>query len=65
MRAHVAFAVLLTLQLAGAGTAAAQTAPAGACVLPTGAWCIPPQSVAPGDACVCLTSVGWRYGTQR
>lgn len=42
----------------------AQTYPAGACVLPSGQWCIPPVVGTAGTTCSCLTSGGWQSGTQ-
>ncbi len=42
----------------------AQSIPIGACVLPSGQWCIPPSKSRVGETCYCLTADGWRKGQQ-
>ncbi|MEX0351272.1 MAG: hypothetical protein AB3N15_17755 [Paracoccaceae bacterium] len=42
----------------------AQSYPIGACILPSGQWCIPPSKGYPGTICSCLTEDGWMEGIQ-
>ncbi|MCL6285403.1 hypothetical protein M3P21_17885 [Ruegeria sp. 2012CJ41-6] len=42
----------------------AQSYPIGACILPSGQWCIPPSTGYPGSICSCLTEDGWMEGIQ-
>lgn len=44
--------------------AVAEDIPVGACVLPSGQWCIPATQGLPGSECYCLTSTGWQAGIQ-
>ena len=51
-------ALILTLILLSARIVAAQYAPAGACLIPTGEWCWPIAPLTYGDYCECTTADG-------
>lgn len=56
-------ATCVALSAPAAGLAQ-NTAPAGACVLPTNHWCIPNVRSLIGETCSCLTRDGWQTGIQ-
>ncbi len=64
MRVDLRLLMIVILTALFPHTAAAQKYPTGACVLPSGQWCIPPNRDVPGSECSCLTDDGWKIGTQ-